>query len=63
MCAEETTPREKIHKHLKNAGEHVRRASKIAREVKDNSGADDLDGLGSDIQTRTDKFGPQSKEL
>lgn len=60
MCAP-TDPREKIHKQLENAGEHVRRASKIAREAGDGSGADDLDDLGSQIQTRTDKFDQKNR--
>lgn len=56
MCTEETSPREKIHRHLKSAGEHVKKAGDIAREAGDNSGADDFGGLGTEIKTRTDKF-------
>lgn len=51
-----SNPREDIYRELEEAGDCVRRASRIAEGVGDDRGADDLRKLEGEIKTRTDKF-------
>lgn len=53
MCFD---PREDIHEHLKNAASHVRQAGRIAQDVGDSSGAQELKELEESVEQKADEF-------
>lgn len=53
MCFD---PREEIHSNLKSAGQSIRRARKIAEDVGDSDGAQDLKELEESVGDKADRF-------